>query len=239
MRETGRRCWWVWSVVSLILGPGAITGDARSAEPLTIRTYDAAGLAAGEMQSARESGGHILERAGLAVIWLDCTVPRPSHASPPPCSAPLAPRELVVRIVPAGAGIADHVLGSALVDRGHGVLATVYADRVRTLADGAGTGIGQLIGRAAAHEVGHLLLGSTRHASRGLMRGVWEPGEVRNPRPWDWYLADGEAAGMRRGLVARARFAEEVLAGLRGVPVSAGLDGHLDGGLELLDVLRP
>jgi hypothetical protein len=213
--------------------------EARSGEPLTIRTYDLAGVRDGEMQQAREAGSHVLEHAGLAVIWLDCTPPRPSNVLGP-CDAPLKPREVVVRLMSAPASASPEALGAALVDvsQGRGVLATVFADRVRALA-GQTTSVGRLLGRAAAHEVGHLLLGSVRHAPRGLMRGAWRQSEIRNEKPWEWYLDSREAARMRGGLVARERAAEGVVAGLRRVPAGAGLDSAADRGLELLDVFRP
>ena len=66
----------------------------------------------------------------------------------------------------------------------------------------------RLLGRAMAHEIGHLLLGTTHHASRGLMRGVWTTIDLQKDQPWDWTLSRDDADRMRRGLAARLRRAE-------------------------------
>jgi hypothetical protein len=95
------------------------------------------------------------------------------------------------------------------VERRAGTLATVYADRVTKLAELSGADPGQLLGRAIAHEIGHLLLGTTRHADRGLMRGVWTSVELHRDRAWDWSLSREDVARMRRGLVARLRRPEQ------------------------------
>ena len=38
---------------------------------------------------------------------------------------------------------------------------------------------GQILGHAVAHEIGHLLMGTNSHSSRGLMRGNWNVDELR------------------------------------------------------------
>ena len=66
-------------------------------------------------------------------------------------------------------------LGDSLVDtrlRG-GALATIYVNRVATLAGRCDVDVQTLLARAVAHEIGHLLLGTSAHASSGLMRAAW------------------------------------------------------------------
>ena len=107
----------------------------------------------------------------------------------------------MVRLVrsPKEAGREDESLGTALIDpaSGTGVLATVYVDRVERLARGSNGDLGTLLGRAMAHEIGHLLMGRTAHAAAGLMRPRWTRAEVaRNARP-DWSLAAGDLRVIR------------------------------------------
>ena len=66
---------------------------------------------------------------------------------------------------------------------GHGVLATIYIDRVEWLAHEAGADSRALLGRAIAHELGHLLLATTTHGPAGLMRAFWSQDEVRRGQP--------------------------------------------------------
>jgi hypothetical protein len=105
------------------------------------------------------------------------------------CTDPLQRGELMVRLVRSGKGAADdEPLGTALVDpaTGTGVLATVYVDRVERLVRGTEGDLGTVLGRAMAHEIGHLLMGRASHAVRGLMRPRWTRAEVTKNVKADW-----------------------------------------------------
>jgi hypothetical protein len=98
----------------------------------------------------------------------------------------------------------SEVLGHALIDsRAHaGVLATVFIDRTRRLADDLGIDYRVLLGRAIAHELGHLLLGTSMHGS-GLMREIWSHDELVGRRRNDWLLNPLDASLIRDRLVRR------------------------------------
>jgi hypothetical protein len=95
---------------------------------------------------------------------------------------------LIVRIVPAPAATAAGSLGCAVIDlrTGAGTLATIYGDRVSLVAARTGVVEATLLGRAIAHEIGHLLLGTPQHAASGLMRAQWSDRELRNNLAADW-----------------------------------------------------
>jgi len=82
----------------------------------------------------------------------------------------------------------DESLGTALVDpaTGTGVLATVFVDRVERLAGRSDGDFGMMLGRAMAHEIGHLLMGRASHASAGLMRPRWTRAEIARNATADW-----------------------------------------------------
>jgi hypothetical protein len=140
------------------------------------------------------------------VTWIDCGGGgRPPAAA---CAGPLHWNELMVRIVANGpnrAGVESATLGFADVDlaTGKGSLATVYADRVTAMALAACINSAELLGRAMAHEVGHLLLGTNRHAARGLMRANWPAATLRRGQPDQWLFAGGEGDQMRKGVASR------------------------------------
>jgi hypothetical protein len=109
--------------------------------------------------------------------------------------------ELMVRLVrsTAQSPTGDDELGTALVDpaTGTGILATVYVDRVERLARTSEGDLGALLGRAMAHEIGHLLMGQASHAARGLMRPRWTRAEiVRNARA-DWRFDASDLRAIR------------------------------------------
>jgi hypothetical protein len=191
---------------------------AALALSLVVRVYDSAGIVPGDKATALATAQAILAQAGLAVSWRDggeCTgaggCGEGSHDEP---TIP----ELIMRIVIAPPETAPGSLGFSIIDVAEhsGTLGTVYADRVAQLAALAGSDPGRLLGRAMAHEIGHLLLGTTSHASRGLMRGAWTTVELHSEQPLDWRLQREDIAGMRRGLVARTRRLEKPAAVVAG-----------------------
>jgi hypothetical protein len=159
----------------------AATGDGTAVKRLVVRTYDNAGLASFERPIATNEASAILRDAGLELAWRDCRVG---------CAEALGRDEIVVRLVTAPATAAPGSLGYALVDleQGKGTLATVYLDRIRSIARRTGVDAGRLIGRAIAHEIGHLLLGTSRHSAAGLMRARWSDREVKRDVETDWSL---------------------------------------------------
>jgi hypothetical protein len=59
-------------------------------------------------------------------------------------------------------------------------MASVFHDRVKQLAEGGMVSHCQALGHAMAHEIGHLLLGTAEHTSRGIMRARWEREDLRD-----------------------------------------------------------
>ena len=174
-----------------------------------VRVYDANGVIAGTNPQALDQAHKALDAASIDVIWRMCP-------ASPSCNAPLAPGELAIRIVRAP--LPQHysgtlALGDATIDTrtGAGVLATVYVDRIEWLAHETGTDSRALLGRAIAHELGHLLLATTTHGPVGLMRAHWSQEEVRRGQPRDWSFAPTELAAMRRRAEAREREARLAL----------------------------
>jgi hypothetical protein len=79
---------------------------------------------------------------------------------------------------------AEAVVRAAGSGRAHGVPDSMVQDR-----------LGTVLGRAVAHEIGHYLLDSGAHASRGLMRGHFQPREFTDLRSGTFTL---EAEARRR-----------------------------------------
>jgi hypothetical protein len=174
---------------------------------LVVHVYDNTGLSPGHRVAALSVAHSILAEAGIDVTWRDgggCDEPAESDSHSK--KRPAIP-EVIIRIVTSSTQQMAGSLGFSLVDveQRSGTLATVFPDRVEELARLAGADAGRLLGRAMAHEIAHLLLGTTRHADVGLMRGTWTTGELRREQPRDWILMSDDIARMRRGLVARGR----------------------------------
>jgi len=155
----------------------------------------------------------IVSAASVELLWHTCAEPaepsKPSDARRArTCALPLAPGELAVRIVRSGGG-ADgsrpvRPLGDAMINSqtGAGVLATVYLDRVNWMAQQTGVDARALLGRAIAHELGHLLMATGAHGSNGLMRPVWSESEIRRRKADDWTFRPREIAAIRARMQA-------------------------------------
>ena len=205
----------------------AVPDDAAAAvldvpvTPLVIRLYDAGPDQADARKEAVSEASAILTAAGFASEWVPCAPVAP--AVPRRCALPLTGAELSVRFVtsPVTSGGTKRgpdlpgprlmtpfrqPLGYSLVDprTRSGSLATVYLDRVGWLAAEAGADLDALLGRAIAHEIGHLLLGTGDHARTGIMRAIWSREAVRDSGPADWRFVAAEAKRMRAAAAARS-----------------------------------
>ena len=167
-----------------------------------MRTYDAADTPTEFQQSALLAASAILDRAGVSVRWIRCD----PNAFTAECRNPLGAYDLAVRLIKLRERPSKSTLplGEANVDvvRRTGSLATVYANRVRWFADASSVDFATVLGRAIAHEIGHLLIGTTMHPATGLMRGVWAPKDVAGE---DWVFADGDALALRQACRLRAQ----------------------------------
>lgn len=59
------------------------------------------------------------------------------------------------------------------------------------------TDLGRALGRILAHEIGHLLLGTSRHQRRGLMRATFSAGDLVDPQPRTYDLSSEEVERLR------------------------------------------
>lgn len=182
---------------------------------VTIRIYNYAGVPPAELAAARASAERIFQEAGLSLQWRMCRVPNAAERATSAlnldndaCTDVLRDTgEFVLRLqTSAHAGASSHTaLGDSLMDSrtGSGVLITLDPRLVRTIATQAAADPAVLLGRAIAHEVGHLLIGTPSHSPYGLMRALWTQRELRGNSAEDWQFTDGDIAQMRRTGVTR------------------------------------
>ena len=194
----------------------ALSWDLSPA-PVLVRMYVSGGGADGARTVARRVAADILRRARVPIEWLDCTVSGTEPEPPLFCQQPPRPDELIVRLLAASAADASEALGYSMIDveLRRGWLATIFIDRVDRLAAAARTDRGRLLGRAIAHELAHLLLGTSRHSARGLMRAYWRAPDFAHEKPWDWWLASDDARLVESAYLARVSGAEPTLAEFR------------------------
>ena len=186
---------------------------ALTAAILLVRVYHADTYAGKDVQAAQKDAAAVLQSAGVTVAWVDCSSTG-SHRPDAACGRPLGPSEVVLRVVtssPVEAQPRRTALGESLIDprsRELPRLATVFADRVATLADGSPTSRERLLAWAMAHEIGHLLLNTTQHSKRGLMRASWSQAELGRRDPRDWTFSKPDVRALRSAMASRSALAE-------------------------------
>lgn len=164
--------------------------------PVNVRVYRSPEITSDVLRAALNVAEATFTAASVDVVWKVC--------GPAECNVPPTPTERLVRLVraPEGGSRDTRCLGDALIDaqKGTGVLATVYIDRVLDLARHLDINYTTLLGRTIAHEIGHLLLATNTHSTSGLMRELWSPDELLASRADDWVLRPFEAAAIRQRL---------------------------------------
>jgi hypothetical protein len=193
--STLQSCRTATAAIGLIVGLAA-ESFGQVPKPLVVRVYDGSNGHANTRAAAILTAASITADAGLVIDWTDCS--RGSHSGA--CNGLRGRDDLIVRIMPVAAGspgllIRDQsreALGFSVVDPvvGAGAIAMVFLNRVLAMAQRSGIDPGRLTGRVIAHEIGHLLLGSTAHSPSGLMREVWTDDELARNRPEDWVFTE-------------------------------------------------
>jgi hypothetical protein len=183
---------------AVVTSPTTLTAAEALRTSVTVRVYQSADLPLPLEQRALAEAATVLRGALVDVRWRRCGAWSSSTA----CTDPPESPELILRIAPEGASRRHRplTLGVALVTGcTGGVLASVYADRVATLADETETDVAVLLGRVAAHELAHLMMHtSVHHARSGLMRPKWTRQEVRRNLAADWAFTAEDVAAIRR-----------------------------------------
>lgn len=199
-----------WKAVGALTAILWTVPTASMAQTVIVRTYNNYGVAGTDLAAARLLVDAAFAAAGIDLSWLECWHrDREGTEAPWECRQPLASNEVVLRLQAAGALPASRPvsMGFALVNVAEGVpfLATVLPDRVRSVSRDAHVEFGLLLGRAIAHEIGHLLLGTNHHAPGGLMRAGWSHVEFRQNAESDWAFGTGEIPQIKAAAARRSR----------------------------------
>ena len=190
----------------------SLAAETPSKSTLAVRIYNNAGVSEDDLRLATLEAETILRSAGLTASWTECWYKdKESARATEHCRQPLETNTLTLRLLHAASVPQTRAvsMGYSLVnleDRAP-FFATVYSDLVNSVALGARVDPRPILGRAIAHEIGHLLLNANRHADAGLMRETWTRFELQKNDPADWEFRSQETAVMRAAVAARVSLA--------------------------------
>ena len=155
----------------LTLADNAQAGSAQTSAVL-VQVYDYAGLSPAALDEFVARTHEILASAGVS---LEVDICKRGEAS---CGNPIGgSRLLVIRVVPdTGKNMKKvrlETLGLSVADHDGGTYGSVFLKPAEEKASDTNVPRVIVLAYAAAHEIGHLLLGNQAHTPQGLMKAIW------------------------------------------------------------------
>jgi hypothetical protein len=158
-------------VAGFLLWASVAFAQSDETARIKVMVLDSAGLSPTVLHRMENEAARIFGEANVQVQWINCLKKGESDN----CHHALRVDEFMLHIVHRGETKTDLIFGEAFLgEDGTGKYADVFFDRIRDASNPPELDTAQLLGAVAAHEVGHLLLGSRAHSSAGIMQPVWE-----------------------------------------------------------------
>ena len=138
----------------------------------------------------------IFREAGIELKWVNCS----GGGTAAECRVISDSKQLVLQIVPGGKTSSDLVCGVAFLgEDGRGKYADIFYPRIIERARREdGIDAADLLGAVAAHEIGHLLLGSHAHSWTGIMASLWRKESLRELKMGSLFFTREQGAHMRQ-----------------------------------------
>lgn len=154
---------------------GPASEDPDRSPTIIVRVFNYTKLSEKTVADAGAQAGRVFRRAGIKVLWLSCYSSKKGFERHPACESARGPTDIFLGILcrpKAQPSSLRYTLGFCAVPEASelGYLDSVYSDHSRGMAAGAGVPPAVVLGQAAAHEIGHLLLGTANHSWKGIMR---------------------------------------------------------------------
>jgi hypothetical protein len=209
---------WIWLVVVLVLAsPAAWSKEIAVTEmQVTISVHNDAGIFAGTLRGAEMEASRVFRQSGIQAKWLNCPLPADGPEDPAQCRTAEFPAHLQLRIARRSRNLSEVTFGiSYLSADGSGCYANLFYERIEEMHERSRVNLGSLLGDVAAHEIGHLLLGTNSHAENGIMRARWESEELASISVGTLFFSEAESRQMKNKLAAwrsRARDASHIVA---------------------------
>jgi len=185
-----RNLWVLWLAVLL--------GCTAAAEQITVQVHNTAAVSPSVLTRGESEAGRILRHAGIEVVWLNCAN---SSSVGERCFLADDPAVFVLHIVSQGKTSTDSVFGEAFLGEGGvGKYCDIFFGRMLEAFRDSGANLADLLGAVAAHELGHLLLGSYAHSQIGIMEPVWQKESLRAIQMGTLLFTPDQAGAMRARL---------------------------------------
>ena len=193
----------------MVTGTTRIEGKANqekeeSRQQLHVKIYDYAQVPPEILAEAKRVAGSIFRKIGVEILWLDYSFKGSSgggifntESAYPQLQLRILSQQMAERLP-----VNKHMTGLTLQGTGGevGRVANIFYHRVEELARSKTCSKGEILGHAAAHELGHLLLGNVDHSPAGLMKAQLGHKELRSGARGDLVFLGSEAEQIRKAL---------------------------------------
>ncbi len=185
--------------------PGSVSRTTERQMPaIRVWVIDSVRLEEKTLAAALNKAQVIFGDAGVRVLWTRC--PAQANQAELNVCQPDDTSKLFLRIVrqPAIGFGSRHALGQAFSGEAGSQYATIFHDRVLAMVASRKPGSEALVlGHVIAHELGHLLLGTSAHSSFGLMAAGWSAADLERAPAGLLEFSSAEAATIRAAVIRR------------------------------------
>jgi len=173
----------IWALVGFVVWPMMARSLPGQVHPqIVVWVYNDAGVEGATILGAEKIAAQIYQRAGFEIAWNNCpSLPGAGHTG---CLQALPPGRIFLHIEHQPRTPAEGIYGVAFLgDGGWGAYCDLFYDRIVALHRQGAASEARMLGIIAAHEIGHLLLGSNAHSPEGIMRPQWQSEDFWRPGP--------------------------------------------------------
>jgi len=201
-----------WSFVAAVAIFGAslaVSAWAQDSPSVVVVIHDSAAVPIDVLESARRFATAVFDRAGVTVRWdvnggAGTACRGGSHRSTDDrfcVQVLLRPRNAVSQ--PGK----RRVMGLSLAADERRAVLSVYFDAVTDVSRRYGASLGDVLGIAIAHEMGHVMLPPPSHAASGIMQPSWEGDDLRHVLGGSVSFTSVQITSMRELLARRKAMA--------------------------------
>jgi len=203
---------------------GKAPARAPASARVTISVYNDAEVPADVLKLAENEASQVFRLAGIEVTWLNCRLPAVSEEASRDCREAVFPEHLHLRIVRRSLGLKGETMGiSFQADDGSGCYADLFYEPMEQLHQSDGADIASLLAHVAAHEIGHLLLGTNSHSTEGIMHAHWTAQELALGKVGGLVFLEKESQRMKAKLATAFQASKEAsLTAAAAVPARTG-----------------
>lgn len=175
---------------------------AAAEDRITVTVFNTASQSATVLNQAEAEASWLFRKSGIAVYWVNCDG-LPEIAPGEMCSHKVDSFVMVILSNLSPGVASDNALGFALPRIAPGTHGAILYERIlRLVSDMGFLDAPVLVAQAISHELGHLLLGSTRHGQT-IMKAGWDERDFRLMAQRRFLFTREESEMMRAGLHAR------------------------------------